>query len=123
MSHTEDFTDVLKVPHLSRGPSNVFPLYGRLGKGLILFKIPVSNTTDSYLVHFVLEMHTPHTQLTQRVMDTLNVNQGDVVKINGLTCTVKKSDIFNILGLDFLQCIQGRVSLDFANGWATIYKA
>src|ERR1044071_1762722 len=117
MSDAEDFTDILRVPHLSPGPSNVFPLYGRLGRGRILFKIPVSNSIDSYLVHFVLELHTPHTKLTQRVLETLHVKEGDVVKINGLTCTVKKSDIFNILGLDFLQCIQGRVSLDFATGW------
>lgn len=115
---TEDFSDLLGAQYLHPTSHKGFPLYGRMTDNLAVFKIPVSQI----LVHFVLNIETSRTLMTETAMKALGIKDGDTVQINGIDCVIGQSNRgYNVLGKDFLLKIGARVSLDFNSKWAVIY--
>ena len=137
----------LRTPYLDPAPPVTWPIsgtiYGRNKR--ILFTLPVTARGKSVQVHFIFDTGAPRTYIALSVLEALGVPEvslsNEVVRINGVKADVSVSDTakiqvetaggdivetpchfkgLNLMGMDFLDRLEGILTVNMAETSASL---
>lgn len=141
----------LGISYLAASPDDSsWPLNGIVyGKNRrILFSVPVTGRDKSIQVHFIFDTGAPRTYIALSVLTALRIPEvslsSEVIRINGIKADVSVSDTtkiqlqtgdgsyaevpchfkgLNLMGMDFLDRLEGVLTVDMAKTKASLNKA